>query len=243
MRWLKRLGLATLIVGLLASGLYWLWWASTQSPEFYRVVEQQLANPVERKHVAQEFVEQSQQFVEEMKTSPQWTREFTDAQINAWLIEDFPREFADAIPSEVSQPRVKIGRDGIRIGVKVDQAGQWNGIVSVHLKARMLAPNEVAIELKSIQAGLVPVPLKSVIEQINEQAQAHGIEVEWRREGDHELAIVRVTHEGPESPQLEQIEFREGAIRVTGSSPPKSGALQFAPVRLTQSHKQEAPGF
>lgn len=243
MRWLKRLGLATLIVALLAGGLSWLWWASTQSPEFYRVVEQQLADPVERKHVAQEFVEQSQQFVAEMKSSPEWTQEFTDAQINAWLIEDFPREFADVIPPEVSQPRVKIGRDGIRIGVKVDQAGQWNGIVSVHLKARMLAPNEVAIELKSIQAGLVPVPLKSVIDQINEQAKANGIEIEWRREGDHELAIVRVIHEGPESPQLEQIEFRDGAIRVTGTSPPKSGALQFAPLRLSQGIKEEASGF
>ncbi len=233
MVWLKRLGWLLLVVAMLAGGAIWLWWAATQKPEFYAVAELQIADPVERKQVAQEFVEQSQHFVDEIKTQPQWTQEFSDAQINSWLVEEFPGRFQKWVSDEISQPRVKIEQGGIRIGARVKQAGQWNGIVSVYATVRVLAPNELAIELQSVHAGLVPVPLKTVIEQISEQARANGIEIEWRRVGEREAAVVRMTDESPERAQLEKIEFRDGTIRVSGSSSPQSGALPIDPLRIS----------
>lgn len=234
MVWLKRLGWLLLIAAILGGGASSLWWASEQAPEFYAVAEQQISDPKERKQVAQEFVEQSQYFVKEIKSQPEWTQEFTDAQINSWLAEEFPGEYRQWIPPEVSRPRVQIRKDGIRIGAKVDQAGPWNGIVSVHASVKVLTPNELAISLQSVHVGLVPVPLKTVIDEITAQAAAIGIEIEWRRDGDHDSAIVRIAHEGHEQPQLERIEFRDGTIRISGTSAPKSGALQFIPQRLTQ---------
>jgi hypothetical protein len=229
MKWVKRLLGFVLVVGVLAGGTSWFWWATAQSPEFYRVAESQIASPVERKQVAQQFAEQSQQLVEEIKSAPQWSQEFTDAQINAWLIEEFPGEFAEWVPPEVSQPRVKLQEDGIRIGFKVDEPGQWKGIVSVSADVRVTEPNELAIVLKSVHVGLVSVPLQTVIDQLNERARENDIEIEWHRRGDQHEAIVRLKHEGPESPQLEQIEFLKGSLRISGTSPPKSGALQFSP--------------
>lgn len=234
MVWLKRLGWTVLLLAVLTSGAGWVWWGTAQSPEFYEAAQRTIADPVERKQAAQEFVEQSQHFAEEIKTLPEWAQEFTETQINAWLAEEFPREFAEWIPPDVSQPRVKIQSDGLRIGVKVNQVGVWNGIISVHAKVRIPAPNQLAIELQSVHAGRVAVPLKSVIDHLSEYANESGLHVEWRQEGDREVGIVRLAHDGSEAPQLERIELRDGAIRVSGSSPPQSGAWQFVPERHSQ---------
>jgi len=234
MVWLKRLGWLLLLLVVVMSGLGWMWWATAQSPEFYEAVQLTIADPVERKQVAQEFVEQSQHFAEEMKSLPEWAQEFTETQINAWLVEEFPREFAEWIPPDISQPRVRIQADGLRIGAKVNQVGAWHGIISVHAKVRVCAPNELAIELLSVHAGRVAVPLTVVIDQITEYANENGVQIEWRHEDDRDVGIVRLAHAGSETPQLERLELRDGAIRVSGSSPPQSGGLQFVPERLSQ---------
>lgn len=232
MSWKTRCGIA---IGLLtavavAVGTS-LWWATSQSPEFYRVADQQLVNPVVRKQAAKQFVEQSQQLVQNIQTSSSWSQEFTDAQINAWLAEEFPRDFAEWMPPEVSQPRVQFRADGIRLGLRIDEPGQWSGVVSLQVKVSVPAPNQLAIQLQSIRAGLVPVPIKAIIAQVTEQAAENGVRIEWRKVGDDDVAIVSLIHEGEDAPQLEAVELSAGLIRVTGSSQPKEGAFQFEPRR------------
>ncbi len=232
MSWKRRCGIALGLLATVAIAIGTsLWWATSQSPEFYRVANQQLVNPVVRKEAAKLFVEQSKQLVQDIQTSSSWSQEFTDAQINAWLAEDFPREHAEWIPPEVSQPRVQIRRDGIRLGLRIDEPGQWSGVVSLHAKVSVSAPNQLAIQLQSIKAGLVPVPIKAIIEQITEQAAQNGVRIEWRRVGEDDVAIVSLIHEGEDAPQLEAVELSAGLIRVTGSSQPKDGAFQFEPRR------------
>ena len=230
MSWKLRCGIALgALTAVAVGGGITLWWATAQSPEFYRVADQQLANPVVRKRDAKQFVEQSQQLVQSIQTSSSWSQEFTDAQINAWLAEELPRDYAEWMPPEVSQPRVQLRGDGIRIGLRIDEPGPWSGVVSLHVKVSVPAPNQLAIQLQSIRAGLVPVPIKAIIEQVTEQAEENGVRIEWRKVGDDDVAIVSLIHEGENAPQLEAVELSAGLIRVTGSSQPKNGAFQFEP--------------
>ena len=212
-------------------GGIWLWWATSQSPEFYRVADQQLVHPVVRKEAAKQFVEQSQRLVQDVQSSSSWSQEFTDSQINAWLAEDFPRDYSEWMPPEVSQPRVQIRGDGIRLGLRIDEPGQWSGVISLQVKISVAAPNQLAIQLQSIRAGLVPVPIKAIIDQVTAQAEENGVRIKWKKVGDDDVAIVSLIHEGEDAPQLEAVELTNGVIRVTGSSQPQDGAFQFEPMR------------
>lgn len=218
MKWLKRLAWLCATLGILAGLAGWFWWASRQSPDFYRVAELQVSNPIERKQVAQQFVERSQHIVEEIKSAPRWSEEFTDAQINAWLIEEFPGEFSESIPPEVSQPRVSLQPDGVRLGFKVDSDGPWKGIVSVHANARLETPNQLAVRLLSVRVGLVPMPLNRVIDLINEHVREADINITWQQRDGFQEALIPLDPEAADLPQLEQIEFLKGVIRFSGSN-------------------------
>ena len=76
MSWKLRCGIAIGVLSAVAIGAGTsLWWATSLSPEFYVVADQQLVNPVVRKEAAKKFVEQSQKLAQDIQSSASWSQE------------------------------------------------------------------------------------------------------------------------------------------------------------------------
>lgn len=225
-----------------AGGVGSLWWASLQPPEFYRAAEKQVLDPVVRKDAAQKFEQQTKHLVEEIKQSGEWSEEFTDAQINAWLTDEFPTQFAEWIPTGVSGLRIRVTPQAVMVGFRYVEADQWSGVVSLSARTWVDAPNRLAIQLQTIQAGLLPIPIDTIIQQVVEHAKDSGAEIEWRDHSEGKIAIVTLAPVGDGAPQLENVALSKGRLRVSGSSKPANGSFQFEPMKVATQDSAAARG-
>ncbi len=214
-----------------AGGIGWLWWATQQPPEFYQVAEKQVRDPVVRKKAARKFEEQTRHLADEIKQSGEWSEEFSDAQINAWLTDEFPQQFAEWIPEGVSDLRIRVTPQAVMIGFRYDEPSEWSGVVSLSARVWVPQPNRLAIQLKTIQAGLLPLPMDAIVQQVVDRAKESGAEIEWKDDAAGKVAIITLASVGDGEPQLENVSLSKGRLRVSGSSKP-SGTFQFEPMKV-----------
>lgn len=233
---MRKPGKRALIIGLLVLvGIVtvpaMIWVSLTHRPEFYRVMVQVPREQQEAK--ARRFVAQSLQLRNDIINEPTWEAIFTDQEVNAWLAKDLVTEFADQLPPEVHEPRIVFGLDRVTLAFELDQ-GPLRSVVWVVARPRIPEPNVLELTIEKIRAGVLPVPSEQVIDQIVEQAQTHGLDV--RREVVDELAVLVISYK-PNSDRedvlLEQVQIREGEIRLAGRSNRAKGEVD-APILPTR---------
>lgn len=240
MSWKKLLaGMAALCVAA-AAGAGGLWWALFQSPEFYALTieHERQADPVQRKAEAKRFVHRTMKLVDDIRNSDEWSQDFTEAEINAWLAEELHRKFGEWLPPGVTEPRVQIEAEAIHVGFQYDEPGQWSGIVSLRVLPWVSEPNLLALQIESIRAGLVPIPVDQIIASVAEQARSSGMQVEWQEHDGYDVALIRLTTERGSSAQLDGVTLRDGSLHVRGRAS-LAGPIEFEPVRVA-GHTQSA---
>ena len=211
-------------------------WALLQSPHFYEVAIREQADPVVRKKAAKRFVQRTLRLVDEIKTADHWSEEFTEQQINAWLAEELHQKFAEWVPPGVSDPRVKLTKQSIHLGFRYKDA-KWNGVVSLRLKPWVTEPNQLAIQVESIRAGLVPIPLEDVLQEVAKRFKKNDkdqVLIEWKQLDGKDVAIVRLAKEQPEQPVLEAVDVKKGAVRISGSRMPPGESFRFELPRVAE---------
>lgn len=213
----KQFGLLALCL-LLAVGIAGgsLLFALKRVPEFY--VEAMAAEiaPEVRLQVAEEFVAGAAQLVEDIKHEPEWSREFTQDQINSWVIEKLQKEYARHVPPGVSDPRVLFEEGVILLGFRYEQK-RFKGIVSLRIKPSIDEPNRLSLEIESIRAGAVSLPLKRYLDKVSQSVEATGWKVEWiQSENGHDVAILHLDHKEEKWGVFEALEVSDGAIRLSG---------------------------
>ncbi len=207
------------------------WWASKQVPDFYEsAIAEEMPAP-ERKQAAKEFVQQTLRIVEDVQFSDRWAEEFHQDQINSWLAEELQTNYPELVPKGVTDPRVGLHDGMLSLGFKFDSEA-WGGIVSVRVKPWIVESNRLAVEIVSIRAGLVPIPLDELLREVASEVETEGLPVQWIQRNGHDVAIVTIDS-GPDGPVLEQLEVVEGIVRVSGSgaakpTPGQSGLLQVS---------------
>lgn len=214
----RRRRFGYVVLGLLvalgiAAGL--LFWASKQVPDFYEETIQANEDPVLRQQSAKEFVQQTMQFAEEVKNADSWSQEFTQHQINSWLIEDFQKKYAKHIPRNISNPRIRLTEKTVQLGFKLEHP-KYQGVISFRLKPFVTEDRKLAIEIESIRAGLIPVPLDEVIEQVKKRLPKNKWQLEWSHINGHDVILVDLVGQAKNQPQLESVEVIEKAIRISG---------------------------
>lgn len=205
-------------LGLIVLGLVgfagWAYWASKQIPDFYaEAVAADLAPP-ERKQAAKEFVQRTLRIVEDVEHADVWAEEFRQEQINSWLAEELHQKYPELVPANVSDPRIGLHDGALSLGFRYEDE-TWGGIVSIRVRPFVPEPNRLAIEVVSIRAGLVPVPLDELLKEIAKEVELEGLPVAWSRRNGHDVAIVTLDP-GKDGPVLERIEVEDGVIRASG---------------------------
>lgn len=201
-----------------------VWISLTHKPKFYQAM---VRVPRDVQHAkAQRFVAQSLQLRNDICNEPTWEAVFTDQEVNAWLAEDLVTEFADQLPPEVHEPRIVFDLDRVTLAFELDQ-GPVRSVVWVVARPRVPEPNMLELRLEKIRAGVLPVPAEKVIGQIVDHVREHGIEVEWKRVDSLPVVTMRYTpHSEREDVILEQVQIRDGEVRLAGRSNRSKGVVR-----------------
>jgi hypothetical protein len=211
----KRALIAGSILGLLLAIPGAIWISLTHKPAFYRAMIKQ----PRAQQKARRFVAQSLQLRNDICNEPAWEAVFSDQEVNAWLAEDLVTEFADQLPPEVHEPRVVFELDRITLAFELDQ-GPVRSVIWVVARPSVAEPNVLELTLEKIRAGMLPVPAEKVIDRIITHVKDQGLkDIFWKRVDGLPVVVIRYKpHFDRDDVLLEQLQIREGEIRLAGRS-------------------------
>lgn len=213
----KRALICSALVCLVIGGVaVTMLWALVQVPEFYSEALHDIPSPVKRKQAAKTFVQRTMHLVDEIKHADTWSEEFTQEQVNSWLAEELHQKYSDAVPPGVHDPRVQITRGQVRLGFRFSQEG-WEGVVSLHVRPALIDSNRLTFEIEAVRAGLIPLPLDGILNEVSDRLKQAGWHTEWKIVDGHEVMIVSLDAHTPDSAILEKLQIGEGFVRVAGS--------------------------
>ena len=199
-------------------GLVAVYWGSQRVPEFYR---QALAeDPKAAEQASGEMLEQAAALASDIEKGGQWEAVFTAEQINGWLAVDMERNYPDLLPSSLSDPRVAIDPETMWIACRIDR-GQLKGVVSMAADAYLARPNVIALRIRHARAGILPLPLDTILDKISEKASQLDLQIEWlQTEGDPvvEITLPPPRDEHDKAIRIEALRLGQGEIYLSGST-------------------------
>jgi hypothetical protein len=229
--------LAGLLVAMLGVGvagaavLFALYRASQKVPEFY---QRALVQATADEESSERFERQALALHNQVRRAGRWEARFSESEINAWLAAVLPEKFPQALSSGVSDPRIAIEGDLIRLAVRYDR-GSTHAVISLAARARLTdVPNELAIEIREVRAGALPVPLARFLDEIKLHAAHAGFPLRWTDAAGQPVALVRLPLEAKEPARrlhVERLELDDKALVVGGRTEedPKSRPVPEAP--------------
>jgi hypothetical protein len=222
MRKLVRFAVRMAVVAVTVLGISgWIIYASAQKePDFYHAaLELNEQTQIEQADV---FEQRLLDLQNEARTKHQWQVVFTETQINGWLASDFPKKFPAALPPNVSDPRVGIDNDGLRMAFRFNSR-RIKGIVQAEVDAFCTErPGQLAIQLKSVRSGLVPIPVNSIADRISTALRRLGVQVQWTEIAGDPVALIDLPPDklriGNKLVTIEAIELLDEKLVLTGKS-------------------------
>jgi hypothetical protein len=226
--------ITAIVLGLLGITVWGLFQAAQRQPTFYR--QAMLAEPAESAKAGDALEQGLLDLHNEVHTIGTWEAEFTEAQVNGWLVADLPEKFPNVLPRGTQEPRVAIDAEAIRVACRFDN-GKLKTVISMALDIDLtVETNTLAVRVSKLRAGALPVPLKQFLDKISLAAGRGNISLKWRQiDGDPvALITVPVTHEDYAHREIyvDTIELRDGAIYLAGHTeqrlaPTLSASAQF----------------
>lgn len=157
-RWIKRLTIAATFL-LLVGGIV-AWWLLRQTqhvPEFYTRATAQL--PEETAAASRRLQADVKRLQEDAAKVGFWDADFSDDEINAWLVEELPRIFPQLLARGASDPRVVIEDGRIRAAVRYKDR-RIDTVISCEVQVALTEqPNMLALKVNGLKAGALPLPL------------------------------------------------------------------------------------
>lgn len=220
---LGKLGIAfgILLLGLLACG--WYTYRTTQAaPDFY--TQALKVDTVAQEQAGDELETGLLELHNEVRDTGTWAAVFTQEQINGWLAIDLVQKFPDALPNQIQDPRISINPDKIELAFRYRDS-RINGIVTSGVNLFLTEqPNELGVQLLYLRAGIIPLPLSQITDQITEAGARVGLPVFWRISDGTPVALISLPERTGDDDgnrwQITNIELREGQVYVSGLTEP-----------------------
>jgi hypothetical protein len=222
-------GILLLLMAGAAAGLVAL---VLREPGFYRRVA--VPPGPQRHQYSEEFKGEFIGFINRLGERRGWEATFTQEQINSYLEEDFltSNTSKQVLPDHVSDLRVALEDGHVRLGFRY-HVGRWSTVVSLDMRVWLAAAesNVVALELRGIRAGSLPVSAQSLMERLTEAADRNNIKVSWYRHNGNPVALLRFQSDQPRSTLLllDNLELHPGQLSIRGQSLEPSLAVTPAP--------------
>jgi hypothetical protein len=196
-----------------------LYRASQSVPDFY---EEALQFDHQAANIAGEELEQKVVALHnELEAGPNWELCLTDQQVNGWLAADFIEKFPSLLPPEVKEPRVSFQDNAAHVACRVD-SGKMSSVLSLKLQAYLTdQPNEIAVRVSQVRAGMLPVPLAKVLDRVSAAALKSGFHLRWAQQDGDPVAVVALPTERPDVRNdvlVETLQIGSGLLRIAGSA-------------------------
>lgn len=147
-----------------------------------------------------------------------WGAAITEAEINAWLATDLPRNHARLLPAGVSDPRVAIASRRLCVGARVGGM-MLGGVVMLDIEVVLRAANQIGIVVADARLGRLPLPRGPVTHEIARRIDSLGMATELRRLDGRTFVVVYIPsthHAGATSHWLESFALENGEVLVAG---------------------------
>jgi hypothetical protein len=183
---------------------------------------------VERKQRSGRFIQEFVRFTQDVRHYAEWSATFDEACINSYFEEQFVQSGVAerVLPDKVSAPRIAIEPDRLRLGFRYGR-GALSTVISIDMGIWLVnkEPNVIALELRGLRAGALPISAQSLLEQLSEVARQSHIDVTWYRYQGNPVALLRFqpSQDRP-SIRFEQLAFGDRSIGIRGRSPDSSGS-------------------
>lgn len=209
---------AILLVVAMAS-LWGLYLAVRQVRPFYQQALD--VNPQSHEAGRRELESRASALISDTRSAGQWHAQFTDEQINGWLATELKNRESDrttTLRASVSEPRVAISPGVLTLGFRALQGG-IETIISVDATVSLTDEGAVAVQLKSVRAGALPLPVMQVADKIATACRELNMPVRWMQNAGEPVAIVTIENGGsPDRRRLEidVIELNDGELYIAG---------------------------
>ncbi len=222
-KWFTRIGVACFALAMIGLGFtVWAVRQTRQVPEFYTRATEQL--PPDLIAASQKLEQDVVQLQNAASHLGSWQATFSEEQINAWLVQQFPIEFPQVLPAGVEDPRIVI-EDGRVLAAARYRNSRIDTVVSFELKVELTEhANVLAVRIEQLRAGSLPLPLHSFLRGITREAAKGDIAVVWDLDEDSPVALVTVPSEHPNfvtSPVIiESLVMQAGYLALAGHTGP-----------------------
>ena len=202
-----------LLVGV---GLLGLYWASKHVPEAYRKATE--VEPARQRQASDQMLQRAAALAGDVKKGGRWEAAFTAEEINGWLAVDLVQNHPDALPEQLSDPRLAIEPDRMMLFCRA----RWRGMTSVitlTVEPYVAKPNVLALRIRKARAGALPVPLTKILEAISKAVERMEYHLQWQySEGDPvALILIPPPRDGHDKVvQIETLELGQGEIILSG---------------------------
>jgi hypothetical protein len=203
------------------------WWALERTrvvPDFYARATQRL--PEDLDSAIAKLEQDMVQLQGDAGRLGSWQAVFTDEQINAWLVQQLPREFPNLLPPGVDEPRIVIEDGRVLVAARFKNP-HIDTVVSFELNAALTEhPNVLALQVNNLRAGSLPLPLSRFLRGISREAAKSNMEVRWDMDQDDPIALVTIPSDHPSyihSPVIvESVYLAEGILALAGHTGPEA---------------------
>jgi hypothetical protein len=209
--------ISCVVPAILIAGLIGFIWALRYEPKFYRDI---LAEPPDgREEASDEMLQRVTALVSDVRKPGKWQAQFSVKRINGWLAVDFEKNHPHTLPPFMHDPRVAIEPGLLVLACRYDS---WFGPTVLFLAVEPYVPEENALALRILKAraGLIPIPLGKVLDEITETARQSEWKIEWRQSGGDPVALLYPAPPatGDIEGKIESIHLIKGEIRISGST-------------------------
>ncbi len=145
-----------------------------------------------------------------------WHVVITAEEINGWLAVDLRKNHPNALPASVHDPRVVIEPNEVTVACRYDRGGV-DSVLSLTLQPYVPEPSVVALRIVRGRAGMLPVPLKNVLDGISKGAAEMQLRLRWAQVGSDPVALISLPDDDADRVvRIKSLELRKGEIDVSG---------------------------
>ena len=230
-RWFTRIAITLGVLLLVATTLgFWTVRQTQYVPEFYSRATERL--PIKTREASDRLQKDVLRLRDAAGQNGSWRASFSDAEINAWLVEELPKRFPKLLAKGVQDPRIVIEYDRVLVAARYKDR-HWDTIVSFEVNVELTEEaNLLALRVHNLRAGALPLPIGNFKKGITKEAAKGDIDVRWDMTADGPIALVTVPREHPKyvaSPAIvESLDLRDGRLVLSGQTGP-SAISRFDP--------------
>lgn len=190
--------------------------ALRSEPAFYQAARTAVQDTAVRRQAADRFEEKRTEFVHSIEQKDAWEHEFTQDEINAWLIEELPATDTVTLPKGISEPLVQLASGVMQLGCRVETK-QYRGVLSILLAPQVEEDGDVVLTVQQVKAGEMEVPAKQLLDQVSTSLSKTKLPIEFQR-GEDEKIVVDLKQAAPDwqGVQLTSITVTDGKVTFQG---------------------------